>query len=348
MIEVRTPCRLHFGLLARDPAAGRQFGGAGLMIAHPGTVVRVAAARPASTSASAAPIAPVVSSGPFSAQGRMADRALEFALRFAEQAPRQGLPRLDAAHLHVLRVPRPHTGLGTGTQLAMAVALGLSRLVERPALDAPALASLVGRGRRSAIGAHGCLRGGFLVDGGKPTASAPDALAPLLLRYDFPQDWRIVLIRPRALEGLAGQRELLAFQSLPPVPASLTDRMCRLVLLGLAPAILERDADAFGQALYQLQLAAGETFAAAQGGLYADPLLEQIVAYVRAQGLPGIGQSSWGPSLYAIAPDNDAAEQLANDVESRFGLAAPGEVIVTAADNQGSIVRQVQPSIAGA
>ncbi|MCX5659124.1 MAG: beta-RFAP synthase [Planctomycetota bacterium] len=345
MIEVRTPCRLHFGLLARDPAAGRQFGGAGLMIAHPGSVVRFGAAAPRAANAAAVEGVPAIDG--FTASGRMADRALDYARRFAAEANRRGLGELAGADLRVLRVPRPHTGLGAGTQLGMAVALGLARLINQPSLDVETLASLVGRGRRSAIGAHGCIRGGFLVDGGKATASAlgtPDSLAPLLFRYDFPDAWRIVLIRPRALEGLAGQRELEAFQTLPAVPAELTDRMCRLVLLGLAPALLERDVDAFGEVLYQLQLAAGETFAAAQGGLFADPSLGEIVAHVRRQGVRGIGQSSWGPSLYAITPDNESAEQLANDIEARFGLSAPGEVIVTAADNHGSVIRQVQQS----
>lgn len=340
MIEVRTPCRLHFGLLARDPAAARQFGGAGLMIAHPGTVVRFKAAPAGEAQAGD-------TSGGFTASGRMADRALDFARRFADEAQRRGLGELQRADIRVLRVPRPHTGLGTGTQLAMAVALGLARLIERPELDVETLTALVGRGRRSAIGAHGCIRGGFLVDGGKASSSSlgtPDSLAPLLLRYDFPEDWRIVLIRPRALEGLAGLRETQAFQSLPPVPASLTDRMCRLVLLGLAPALLERNVDAFGEALHQLQLAAGETFAEAQGGLFADPSLAEIVSHIRARGVRGVGQSSWGPSLYAVTPDNDSAEQLANDIESRFGLSAPGEVIVTAADNHGSTIRKVQAS----
>ena len=38
--------------------------------------------------------------------------------------------------------------------------------------------------------------------------------------------------------------------------------------LELAPALLERDVDAFGEALYELQRTVGECFAAAQGGVW--------------------------------------------------------------------------------
>ena len=63
-----------------------------------------------------------------------------------------------------------------------------------------------------------------------------------------------------------------------------TARMCRIVLLDLLPALVERDLQAFGHALFDLQRRAGECFKAAQGGVYADPLLQQIVDHVRERG----------------------------------------------------------------
>ena len=42
MIEVRTPSRLHFGLLALDPSRPRQFGGVGLMVREPDLHERLA------------------------------------------------------------------------------------------------------------------------------------------------------------------------------------------------------------------------------------------------------------------------------------------------------------------
>jgi beta-RFAP synthase len=342
MIEVTTPSRLHFGLLAFNPGDRRQFGGAGLMVAQPGTVVR---------------FAPAPSGQGFTAQGRMADRVIGFAKHFVQQASFRSLGTLAGADMHVLRIPRPHTGLGSGTQLGMVVAMGLARMLDRSGLSADELAALVGRGQRSAIGAHGFLRGGFLVDGGKstnsttpvvPAGTSLPSLSPLVMRHDFPEDWRIVLIRPRALEGIAGDRERRAFRTLPPIPPAVTDHMCRLVLLDLAPALLEHNLDVFGEALYQLQQAVGRCFASVQGGIYADPLLDEIVRYVRDKGIRGIGQSSWGPTLYAITGNRESAEQLAGDLETKFSLTRAGEVVVTMADNKGAVVKVVQGKTAGA
>src|SRR5262245_34212164 len=139
MIEIRTPSRLHFGLLAYSRDDARQFGGAGLMVRHPETLIRVR---------------PTAAKG-FIASGRMADRVVEFANRFATGAADRGWGEIGGASLEVLRVPRPHTGLGSGTQLAMAVARALAELIERDDLPPHELAALAGRGKRSAIGVHG-------------------------------------------------------------------------------------------------------------------------------------------------------------------------------------------------
>lgn len=328
MIETHTPTRLHFGLLAINRGPGRQFGGAGLMIRRPEVVLRLRHA------------------DAWSAQGPLADRAMEFARRFAARGLESGLlNRSLPVSIEILRVPRPHTGLGSGTQVAMAVASAMAALHQLENVTPETLATLVGRGKRSAIGVHGFSRGGFLVDGGKrPEASNSNMLSPLVLRLDFPEPWRIVLIRPRRLEGLAGERETAAFSVMPAVPDAVTDAMCRLVLLGLVPAIIEHDLAAMGEALYELQRRAGECFAAAQGGIYADSSLQDIVDFARrwnGGAIRGVGQSSWGPTLYALAPDEETANRLATDIELRFGLSLPGEVVVTQANNRGATTRHI-------
>jgi beta-RFAP synthase len=323
-VFVRTPSRLHFGLLALGEEHERQFGGAGLMIRRPEVLVRIAP------------------SDSWRATGRLADRAMEFAQRFAIGAAERGWAgSFKAASLEVLRVPRPHTGLGSGTQLAMAVATGLTRLMGCRDLSGADLAALVKRGKRSAIGAHGFFHGGFIVEGGKPPQSDPSAapsLSPMVMRITFPESWRVVLVRPHALEGLAGQREAQAFASLPAIPRELTAEMCRLVLLGLAPALVDRNLQAFGESLFELQQLVGRCFAGAQGGgVYADPLLEKIVAHVRDYGISGVGQSSWGPALYAVTGDQSQAELLAAELQRRFSL-GPGELLITEGDNHGATI----------
>ncbi|MCC6580087.1 MAG: beta-RFAP synthase [Phycisphaeraceae bacterium] len=317
-IDVRAPSRLHFGLLALDPTLPRQFGGVGLMVRKPDVLVRL---QPAKS---------------WTATGRMADRALEYARRFLDRARERGLTdSVPPAHLYVVRVPRPHTGLGTGTQLGMAVARGLAYWTRQPQLPASSLAHLVGRGQRSAIGAWGFIHGGLVVDGGKRQAHD---LSPMVFQAAFPADWRLVLIRPRHLEGLSGQREQQAFNHQLSIPRQVTAELCRLVMLGLIPAMLERDLPSFGEALHELQVKVGQCFASAQGGLWADPSLTPIVDWLRGQGIHGVGQSSWGPTLYALTPDTDHALDLASRLQQQFNM-SPDELTLTEADNQGASVR---------
>lgn len=271
----------------------------------------------------------------FNGSGRMSDRAVAFARHFAARAVAEGLvPAVPAAHIHVRRVPRPHIGLGSGTQLAMAVARALANLIDHEDLGVSELADIVGRGKRSAVGAHGSIAGGLIVDGGKTETSQ---LSPMITRLIFPPSWRIVLIRPHQLHGLCGPRERQAFADLPPISQTLTARMCHLVLLGLLPAVVERDLDRFGEALYELQRLAGECFKSAQGGIYADPSLDQIIRYVRGEGVRGVGQSSWGPTLYAMVEDHSQAQDLATRIQTRFAM-DPDELLITQGDNQGSCV----------
>ena len=319
MIEVRTPCRLHFGLLALDPDQERQFGGTGLMIKAPDIAV---ALRPEST---------------FCATGPRCDQAVIFARRFAQSALDAGItPPIAGAAIRVTRCPRAHAGLGTGTQLAMAVGQAMAACFCPDEIGASRIAAMVGRGARSAIGAHGFASGGFIVEGGKRCA---DDLSPCLMRIAFPEAWHLVLIMPRALEGISGKREFAAFDRIGPIARSETAELCRQVLLGLAPALHEADFQGFSETLYELQQRVGRCFASVQGGVYADPQLEAIVNFIRQRGVRGVGQSSWGPTLYALCQDPEGAEALADVLRTHFTLDA-SEVTVTAPDNQGRQVLQ--------
>jgi beta-ribofuranosylaminobenzene 5'-phosphate synthase len=310
-MSVRTVAagRLHFGLLNAGAEAGRQFGGCGLMLADPGVEVRV---EPASAWAAAGP------SG---------ERAMAFAQTVAE--------RLGSAYTRpflvtVDRCPPEHSGLGTGTQLGLAVAAAVAAACG-VGLTTPTLAGLVGRGKRSAIGLHGFDRGGFLVDGGR----VGDRIAPLVARHDFPADWRIVLTRrPAADSSWTGSKETAAFARRRPADGT-TDRMCRFLLQGLLPAVAEKDFPAFGDAVYEYNRLAGRAFAADQGGEYASPQVAEVVDAVRWLGTSGVGQSSWGPTVFAVSADPSHAAWLAAQLRSKF---ADAEVIVTAAANHGATV----------
>jgi beta-ribofuranosylaminobenzene 5'-phosphate synthase len=334
MVRVWTPSRLHFGLLgfAVEGEAwpdrhgtrilpARRFGGVGLMVERPG--LRIAATDAAE----------------WSAKGPLADRALAFAGRFAEnirlEKPDAELP---PQQITVEEASSEHIGLGVGTQLGLAVGRALA-LAWGYNFDAPGLARRVGRGLRSALGVYGFAHGGFLVESGK-RCGQEESLAPLAIRTSFPPDWRVVLITPRETPGLHGAAELEAFAHLaarPDAPAR-TDALCRLALLGMLPALAEADLQAFGESLYDFNARAGEAFAGVQGGVYSGPRVAECVAFLRDAGVRGVGQSSWGPTVFAVVGDEDRADNLVRRLMNRFGM-GPAEVWTTAACDTGSRVQ---------
>lgn len=288
MIRVVAPSRLHFGLFHVPRAGdtgegGRAFGGAGLMVDHPGLVVTV---RP---------------SAAWQFEGALASRAQVFAMRFVSALPEE---RRRPQQVLVERAPAEHTGLGTGTQLALAVAKALAVACGEPELAAPELATRVGRGERSAIGVHGFDRGGLLVDAGKLPG---ETVSPLLAQLALPDEWRVVLFTPSTPGPWHGARERQAFAT---ASAGAPDALRRLAETALLPAARSADFDAFGEALYEFNRTAGGPFAAAQGGEYASPEIADLIADVRSRGVRGVGQSSWGPTVFALAPDSDAALAL--------------------------------------
>lgn len=312
MLHVQTASRLHFGLLSL-PHAGeggrpaRRFGGVGLMVERPGLRL------------SAAP-----GSG-WSAEGPLAGRALAFARRFGDGPP---------LRLVVDQAAPEHAGLGTGTQLGLAVGRLLAAAWGLD-LSAAELARRVGRGLRSALGVYGFEQGGFLVEAGKRD---DDALSPLVARVAFPEGWRLVLALPRQAPGLHGTDEQAAFRRLSEEVAVMpTDALCRLVLLGMLPALAERDLPAFGEVLFDFNARVGEAFAVVQGDPYAGPRVAEVVAFLRGQGVRGVGQSSWGPAVFALVGDEERAADLAERVQRQFGLSAD-EAFVTRACNCGATV----------
>jgi beta-ribofuranosylaminobenzene 5'-phosphate synthase len=287
LVHVTAPSRLHFGLWSLGKTLGRQFGGVGAMIERPGLRLTI---HPALELETAVPHAP---------------RATAFARRWAEF---HGIAALRCC-IKINEAPPEHVGLGTGTQLGLAVAAGLSALHGLPSQTPQELAISVGRGQRSAVGTYGFVHGGLIVEQGKLPG---EPISPLDCRIDLPQAWRFVLIRHVAATGLAGDDEATAMASLPAVPPAVTNELIADARDRLVPAAAMGDFQTFAASLYRYGRLSGECFAARQGGPYNGPILTALVEQVRALGYPGVGQSSWGPTLFVVAPSQVAAQQLAD------------------------------------
>lgn len=284
-MTVSAPARLHLGFLDLNGSLGRKYASIGLAIDAPATKITVTAA------------------DTFSASGPERARALAAAHRFAGlYAPGRAFA-IDVAHA----IPA-HAGLGSGTQLALAVGAAILALSGRSVSPAM-LGEVVERGARSAIGITAFGEGGFVVDGGRaPGSSHPP---PAIVRLAFPAAWRAILVLDPQEAGVHGEKETTAFQALPDFPEALAGHLCRLTVMQLLPAIVEADLAAFGSALTELQKIVGAHFSAAQGGApWSSPAVGRLVNRLGALGATGLGQSSWGPTGFAFLPDEAAARRL--------------------------------------
>jgi beta-RFAP synthase len=320
-IEVTAASRLHFGLFAFGcrEANRRNFGGVGMMVREPRLRLSIMAADR------------LVAVGPY------ADRVRLFAKRWSDSTGGKYLPE---CHIKVSEAPPEHAGLGVGTQLGLSVAAGLNALFGCPTASPQQLAQSAGRGARSAVGVYGFHRGGLIVEDGK---CAGEQLSPLLHQCEIPADWRIVLMRPPGKIGLSGRSEINAFAKLPAVVSDVSTMLRREVADSMLPALKDSNFDRFSRSVYRFGRAAGECFAAAQGGPYNGALLMDLVRRARRLGVEGVGQSSWGPTIYCLLPNNVQATDFVSRMREELH-STPIEFTVTSPCNRGAVVKAVRES----
>jgi beta-ribofuranosylaminobenzene 5'-phosphate synthase len=310
-VSVEAPARLHFGVLDLRGHRGRRFGGIGAAVPTPSALVEATRAES------------------LTAEGPDSGRAQAFAARYLKAAGLSG-----GLHLKVHRAIPGHVGLGSGTQLALAVARAVAELYGQPA-EPVTLARRVGRGMRSAIGTWTFALGGFVLEGGR--REDRDDIAPLISRLPIPPAWRAVIVIPEGRPGLSGEAETAALGSLPAPSEREVERVAHLVLMQLLPALADADVIAFGSALTEIQRITGGWFAAAQGGTFAPGATRDLVDLLARFGASGVGQSSWGPTAYGIVPNPESARDLAQRVRARLGQS--GQVLETPFASRGALVQ---------
>jgi beta-RFAP synthase len=315
-VSVFAPARLHMGFIDLGGSLGRKFGSIGVGINEIATRLSLCA------------------SDTLTVDGPCAERAAKAAQKFAEF---HGLDCRVAIHIHAA-IPE-HIGLGSGTQLDLAVGMGLARFFGLEDLGVRDIAQASGRGARSGIGIAVFEQGGLVVDGGR----GPDTVTPpLIARMAIPESWRLVLVFDRRGQGLHGKQEVEAFSALPVFPASETARLCHLLMMQALPALAEGDIRGFGAVITELQNAVGDHFAPAQGGRFTSPEVAAAMGWLEAQGAVGIGQTSWGPTGFCLLETPQLAAELAGAASQRFdGL----DFLVATARNRGAdVLPEATPS----
>lgn len=308
-----TAARLHMGFFDLHGGLGRKFGSLGLALSEPATRLTVSRA------------------AEFSAVGTGSERALKHAREFA-----QHFHLKDAVTVQVESAIPEHAGLGSGTQMALAVGWALSKL---NVLDVSLqeVAALTQRGARSGIGIAAFEQGGLIVDGGRGEKTV---VPPLLSRMAFPDDWRIVLIFDHSGIGVHGKEEVEAFRTLPEFSAATSAELCRYVLMQALPAIAEKNLKQFGDAVYEIQCRIGDYFAAAQGGRrFTSAAVGALLEWMRSEGIACVGQSSWGPTGFAIFENELDAQATAAVLKKKCADQQHLQFLVCKAHNHGCEVR---------
>jgi beta-ribofuranosylaminobenzene 5'-phosphate synthase len=281
-VTVTTTARLHFGFLDPSGRSAHPFGSFGLSLDGPSTRLSLLRAQT------------------FAVSGPESKRAARYLRTIAESC---GVAQ--AYRLRVTRAIPPHAGLGSGTQLALAVGAAFAT-VEGIALSPQEIAQRLGRGARSGIGIATFEAGGAVLDSGPRDGALPELVA----RVPFPESWRVLLIFDAHAKGLDGASEVAAFEALPAFPNAEADALRMRIMERALPALEHSDFAGFCAEVGHLQQVMGAYFAPLQGGPYTSPHVAELLAWLRKQGVTGLGQSSWGPTGFAFAASAQEGEAL--------------------------------------
>ena len=311
-VVVTTGARLHFGFygLATGP---RRYGGLGLYIDKPG--YRIVFRRSDS---------PRI-------RGCQAGRAGEILRRVLDV-----LGLSVSVDIELKECVDEHVGLGSTTQLTLAILSGVAR-IEGADVDLVSAARRLGIGARSGVGLWGYRYGGLIVDAGvKPPYRGP---ATLLARYMFPSNWVVGVVIPGSVWRVSGEEEERLLASLPEPPESLYYRALEIVFRRLLPAVVERDFMEFAESVEELDKINGKVFAPVQKGVYACREAELAVKLLKDHGGLGVGQSSWGPAVYSFYDSvKEARETLTSVREELARRGVDARILVTTARNSGARV----------
>lgn len=315
MIQVVTPSRLHITLIDLNGALGRIDGGVGLTLDYPS--IRINAKKDAQLSVSG---------------------TTEFAERIKSAASAVLTQyNINGVAIDVVQEYPNHVGLGSGTQVALAVGTAISELYDLN-LNPTTIAKLTGRGGTSGIGVAAYEFGGFLVDGGHKgkteflpsSASGKFGPGPIIARHDFP-DWAIVLAIPN-LRGASDKREIDVFQKQCPLPLNEVQELCHVILMEMLPAVVEHDIESFGRSIDRVQ-----TIGFKRRELELQPFCAHLVQFMRENGAIGAGMSSFGPVVYGITD----GKRLEKAVRSYLNDTIGGKVRAVKAQNTGAYVQEV-------
>ena len=324
---IRAPSRLHMSLIDMNGSYKRIDGGVGLALSDPQFVLE-------------------------SQETNEKGYTLEFADGIREDSIEECKDKIPKAaekiaeicgiesgfHFKVLEAYPAHSGLGSGTQISVCTA-HLMTATAGLEFSSRELSTMVGRGGTSGIGTFAHDLGGFIVDGGHSLEEKPGFLpssaskakpATLIARYEFPEEWNILLAMPEVAETMHDQAEVNVFQTYCPIPKTEVEQVSHLILMNLLPALIEKDIKTFGWSIKELQKVGFNKLEHSLDAHYL-PTMQAI----DDAGAYGTGISSFGPTLYTVFDDENK-----DIVDATAEIVGEDRVKVTKAQNHGYVIEK--------
>ncbi len=306
-LRITAPCRIHLSLIDENGYTGRVDGGIGVMLDRPNVVLEVSN-----------------SADEFTIEcNKYYKESVHVINEKASKIFKHFHISNKNFHFHLKRYYPSHVGLGSKTQLSLAVATAITKL-KGLNTNIEELTKLVERGGTSGIGWRGFETGGFILDGGhdfgkgkeKETflpSSASSSADPALtiFRYYIPKNWRFVLVIPNVKKGAYGDEEISVFQNYAPIPRNEVNEVSHQIIMKVIPGILKNDLSCFGEGLKRIQSIG---FKKVEIDLQHE-IVKDLLKFFENYGLKAYGMSSFGPSIIGIVESDLEAEILLKQIQ---------------------------------
>ncbi|MCL2687954.1 MAG: beta-ribofuranosylaminobenzene 5'-phosphate synthase [Methanobrevibacter sp.] len=325
---IKTPSRIHMGLIDLNGSNGRYDGGIGLTIEKPNFILKCDNSEKGIT----------IDFDKSIRNDKIKEQCVSKIIAGSEKIISH-FQIESGFHFDVKEAYFSHSGLGSGTQISLATAKLICEYNDIP-ITGLELGKILKRGGTSGIGIYSFEKGGLVIDGGHDKSqksdflpsSASDAKPPVLIgRYEFPKDWEIIIAIPES-NNIKGEKEVNIFQKYCPIPKTEVEKLSYLIFMNLIPYLLEKNIKPFGETINKIQ---NIGFKKIEVNLQQDKI-KNLMEKMREFGAYGVGMSSFGPAIYGIVDKNNS--NVLKSVKKFLG--DEGVVFKTNAQNHGFEIKK--------
>lgn len=295
-IYVEASSRIHMGLIDMGRCLPYAYGGIGISLAQPRTLV------------TAEPAAETSAAGLDRVGTRTAEAIVALLGRLEKFQPSQPI------RVTVVETVEQHVGLGSTTALMLSV-VEAYLIASRVNLSITERQRLTGRGGASGVGINTFYTGGVVRDCGRAWSqvetfapsrdSQPLAVPAVQELIPFPSEWSIMLLRPKG-STVSGNIETSFFRENTPIPCNEVHLVSEAVDDFIVPALKSQDFEKLRMGTIKLSLSGFKMREIANQPANVKTLLEKLQSHASIAS----GMSSFGPTLYAIFSSIDSQAKL--------------------------------------